>query len=52
MKYTKPFYLSAALAVALTSCKSVQSLPDLSEMKPITAVDHIPTRNSDRKSVV
>lgn len=47
MKYTKPFYLSAALAVALTSCKSVQSLPDLSEMKPITAVDHIPTRNSE-----
>ncbi len=47
MKYTKPFYLSAALAVALTSCKSVQSLPDLSEMKPITAVNHIPTRTTD-----
>lgn len=47
MKFTKPFYLSAALAIALTSCKSVQTLPDLSDMTPIKSVDHIPTRTTD-----
>lgn len=47
MKFTKPFYLSAALAIALTSCKSVQNLPDLSDMTPIKSVDHIPTRTTD-----
>ncbi|HLV45723.1 MAG TPA: S8 family peptidase [Flavobacterium sp.] len=47
MKFTKPFYLSAALAVALTSCKSVQTLPDLSTMTPITSVDNLPTRTTD-----
>ncbi|WP_277631901.1 S8 family peptidase [Avrilella dinanensis] len=47
MKFTKPFYLSAALAIALTSCKSVQTLPDLSDMTPIKSVDHIPARTTD-----
>lgn len=47
MKFTKPFYLSAALAIALTSCKSVQTLPDLSDMTPIKSVDHIPVRTTD-----
>lgn len=47
MKFTKPFYLSAALAIALTSCKSVQNLPDLSDMTPIKSVDHIPARTTD-----
>src|SRR5690554_3308504 len=47
MNFKKPFYLSAALAIALTSCKSVQSLPDLSNMSPIKSVNHIPTRTTD-----
>src|SRR5690606_30480828 len=47
MKFTKPFYLSAALAIALTSCKSVQTLPDLSDMTPIKSVDHISARTTD-----
>ena len=47
MKFTKPFYLSAALAVALTSCKSVQTLPDLSDMTPIKSVDNLTTRKTD-----
>src|SRR5690606_12520875 len=47
MKFNKTFYLSAVLAVALVSCKSVQTLPDLSNMTPIKSVDDLPTRTTD-----
>ncbi len=41
MKITKPFYLSAVFALALTGCSSTQGLTGLSKLKPITNVDHI-----------
>ncbi|MBA5792067.1 S8 family serine peptidase [Flavobacterium sp. xlx-214] len=47
MKINKPIYLSALVALALTSCKTAQTsyLQDLSTLKPIESVD-LPTRKS------
>lgn len=48
MKINKSIYLSALLALALTSCKSVQSsyLQDLSTLQVIETADHLPARTS------
>lgn len=47
MNINKSFYLSAALALALTSCSTQKSyLPNLSDLKPIENADHLPTRTS------
>lgn len=48
MKINKSIYLSALVALALTSCKTAQTsyLPDLSALKPIESADQLPTRKS------
>ncbi len=48
MKVNKSIYLSALLALALTSCKTVKSsyLQDLSSLEMIETADHLPTRTS------
>lgn len=48
MKINKSIYLSALVALALTSCKTAQTsyLQDLSALKPIESADHLPTRKS------
>lgn len=48
MKSNKTLYLSALVALALTSCKTVQQsyLQDLSTLKPIESADQMPTRKS------
>lgn len=47
MNINKTIYLSAALALALTSCSTTKSyLPDLSALKPIENADYLPTRTS------
>lgn len=48
MKVNKSIYLSALLALALTSCKTVKStyLQDLSSFQMIENADHLPTRVS------
>src|SRR5690606_39145797 len=47
MKINKPIYLSALVALALTSCKTAQTsyLSDLSALKPIETVN-LPARKS------
>ena len=48
MKINKSIYLSALVALALTSCKTAQKsyLQDLSALKPIESADQLPTRKS------
>lgn len=48
MKINKSIYLSALVALALTSCKTAQTsyLQDLSALKPIESADQLPTRKS------
>ncbi len=48
MKINKSIYLSALVALALTSCKTAQKsyLQDLSSLKPIESADQLPTRKS------
>lgn len=48
MKVNKSIYLSALLALALTSCKTVKStyLQDVSNLQMIENADHLPTRVS------
>lgn len=48
MKINKSIYLSALVALALTSCKTAQTsyLEDLSMLKPIASADQLPTRKS------
>lgn len=48
MKINKSIYLSALVALALTSCKTVQKsyLQDLSTLKAIESADNLPTRKS------
>lgn len=48
MKINKSIYLSALVALALTSCKTAQTsyLQDLSSFKPIESADQLPTRKS------
>lgn len=48
MKINKSIYLSALVALALTSCKTAQKsyLQDLGALKPIESADQLPTRKS------
>lgn len=48
MKINKSIYLSALVALALTSCKTAQQsyLQDLSSFKMIESADHLPARTS------
>ena len=48
MRINKSIYLSALVALALTSCKTAQKsyLQDLSTFKAIETADHMPTRKS------
>jgi len=47
MNINKSIYLSAALALALTSCSTQKSyLPNLSTLQPIENADHLPTKKS------
>lgn len=48
MRINKSIYLSALVALALTSCKTAQQsyLQDLSALKPIESADHLPARKS------
>ena len=48
MRINKSIYLSALVALALTSCKTAQQsyLQDLSALKPIESADHLPVRKS------
>jgi len=48
MRINKSIYLSALVALALTSCKTAQQsyLQDLSALKPIETADHLPARKS------
>src|SRR5690606_28598034 len=48
MKINKSIYLSALVALALTSCKTAQTsyLHDLSSLKMIETADHLPARKS------
>ncbi len=48
MNFNKTIYLSAALALALTSCSTQKNkLPNLSTLQPIENADHLPTRKSN-----
>ncbi len=49
MKINKHLYLSALVALALTSCKTAQTsyLQDLSALKAIENADHLPTKKSN-----
>ncbi|HUH26469.1 MAG TPA: hypothetical protein VLY87_07565, partial [Flavobacterium sp.] len=51
MRINKSIYLSALVALALTSCKTAQTsyLQDLSALKPIESADHLPARKSALK---
>lgn len=48
MKINKSIYVSALVALALTSCKTAQTsyLQDLSALKPIQSADHLPTKKA------
>lgn len=48
MKINKSIYVSALVALALTSCKTAQTsyLQDLSALKPIQSADQLPTKKA------